>query len=155
MNPSVAEALIDAVKETFWTMLMVEVEHRAVSLKAEEPSFDGVSSIVEVSGELTGALSLHCPEPLALKATSVLLRQDFSEVRPEVEDTMGELLNMIAGATKRRLSQEQSVFDISLPRCITGSAHRLTPPVRWPATVIEFASEGVPFEVVVSTKGLT
>jgi chemotaxis protein CheX len=133
MSNSVPEALIDAVKETFWTMLMAEVEHRAMTLKAEELTFQGISSIVELAGTLTGSLSLHCPESLAIKATSLLLRQEFSRIGPEVEDTVGELLNMIAGATKRRLSQEQNVFDYSLPRCVTGNEHRVSPPLRSPA----------------------
>lgn len=152
MRERIVNAVILGVKETFRTMMGTDVDHKPPIIKGDPMTFDGVSAIIGLVGRVTGSLSLHCPEEAALEITAKLLGLDLKTVTPEVKDAVGELVNVVAGVAKRKASESESVFEISIPTIITGRGHSVTPWVKWPNTLVEFTFGLNHFAVVVCVK---
>lgn len=152
MRERIVQAVIQGVKETFRTMMNLSVEEQTPVLRAEPISFDGVSAIIGMVGKVTGSMSIHCPEPTALKLTAKLLGLEVTSVNTDVKDAVGEIINVIAGVAKRKASEHESVFEISIPTIITGKDHSVSPWVKWPNTIVEFRVGGDSFSVLVCVK---
>lgn len=152
MRLHLANAVTRAVKETFQVMLSTDLAVGEPFLRSEAVMFDGVSAIIGMAGRLAGSISIHCSEPVALVLTSKLLCSEVKELGPEVHDAIGELANVVAGTTKRIMSETVSLFEISIPTIVSGRQHRVSPWVKWPSTHLRFDAngEGLNLEAVIS-----
>lgn len=82
---------------------------------------DEIIVSIGLTGDYSGTMSLYLSLELALKMASWMMEEDYQELNSEVCESVGEVLNMIAGGVKNRLStDEYDVFDISLPITISG-----------------------------------
>jgi len=133
INPFIA-SLVNA----FETMLSCEVRRGQLRLKSQGPAalYD-ISGVIGLSGKAAGTVVVSLSKEVALKATSIMLMCDATDINEDVVDAVGELTNMIAGAAKAKL--EEYELSISLPSVVTGQDHLL----RFPSEVTPIC---VPFE---------
>ena len=147
MRERLVRAIIDSVTQTFRTM--VGLNAALVSSHASmAESFDGMSSIITLSGGVAGSISVHCEESAALAMTSRLLGVNIRQAGPDVLDAVGEFANVVAGMAKRSLSPADS-FDISTPTLVFGRH-----PIGGAGSMLEFNVEGmrVLVEIVVPVR---
>jgi chemotaxis protein CheX len=134
--------VIDATKEVFNTMVMVELQD---SYPLTEPvtSFHcSVTGMVGLAGTYTGILSIHCPQPLALRITSNMLGMDVEEVSEDVNDALGEIANMLGGFVKQILSKGGLDINLSIPTVIAGEDYTVNSMSDSDCVIIPFTSEG-------------
>lgn len=82
---------------------------------------DEIIVSIGLTGDYSGTMSLYLSLELSLKMASWMMEEDYQEFNSEVSESVGEVLNMISGGVKNRLStEEHDVFDISLPITISG-----------------------------------
>ena len=137
MKAEYINPFITAVDNAFRTMLNCEVKRGELTLKTtHEPGFD-ISGVIGLSGKAVGTVVLSLSEDVALKAASVMLMIEATEIDDDVVDAIGELANMVAGAAKSEL--EEYELSVSLPNVITGRGHE----IRFPSNVTPIC---VPFE---------
>ena len=120
---------IRSLQNAFHTMLGCEVERGQISLKRETTPAFHISGVVGLSGRAVGTVVLSVSEEVAIKAASVMLMADMTEINADVIDAVGELTNMVAGAAKAELEAYELM--VSLPNVITGRDHE----VRFPSNV--------------------
>ena len=132
INPFIA-----SLNNTFLTMLECEVRRGKITLKNENAPWYDVSGIVGLSGKAIGTVVISLSKSVALKAASVMLLHEKSEIDDEVIDAVGELANMVTGAGKAEFEEYQLMA--SLPNVVTGRSHE----VRFPSNVAPIC---VPFE---------
>lgn len=118
---------IEATKETFNTMLSLHVRRKEVFIKQDYQMFGDFSGVIGLSGTTTGTCALSLPADLAHRAVRAMLMIPQTEELPEtdVRDGVGELINMIAGGAKARLSRTSYKFNITLPTIISGGLHEV------------------------------
>lgn len=118
---------IDATKETFSTMVSMELRRKEVFIKQGFDMYGEISGIIGLSGTTTGTCGLSLPNDLAQDVVRTMLMIPGDEVLSEAEtrDGVGELVNMIAGGAKTKLSQTQYKFNITLPTIISGGKHEV------------------------------
>lgn len=87
-----------------------------------------LTSVIGMSGEVTGALSFSVPREAAYGILERMTGIVATEVDELVRDVVGEMSNMIAGAGKRSL--EQFSLQLGLPQVITGQSCVVYAP-RW------------------------
>jgi chemotaxis protein CheX len=127
-------ATVNVFKELF--QLAVEVQ-KPYLVKTEEAHNWDVSAIIGMAGEAKGAVVLSFTDSLA-RALAARLTGGGSAVSAEmVTDTIGEMVNIVAGNAKKGLEQYRLV--ISLPSIVKGKNHVIA----WPARGIPII--GVPF----------
>ncbi|NTW98497.1 MAG: chemotaxis protein CheX [Geobacteraceae bacterium] len=116
----VAGFVIDATKEVFSTMVMMEVIDD-FPLKEPVSRFKcSITGMVGFAGTYSGVISIHCPVPLALKITSNMLGVDCDEINEDLNDAIGEIANMLGGSVKQVLSKGGLDVKLSIPTVISG-----------------------------------
>lgn len=118
---------IDATKETFQTMVTMQVRRKEVFIKQGYEMYGDVSGVIGLSGTTTGTCALSMPSALAERAIRTMLMTPDDELlaESEVRDGVGELINMIAGGAKTKLSTTPYKFNITLPTIISGGPHEV------------------------------
>jgi chemotaxis protein CheX len=115
-----AEVLKDATLEVFGTMFGTELEPQApIADKHPFHKSDDITALIGLAGDLQGYISIHCTLAQAKAFTARLLRIEPEEMieADEIRDTVGEIVNMMAGRVKRAFSELNTV-NIALPTVI-------------------------------------
>lgn len=118
---------IDATKETLATMVSMQVRRKEVFIKQGYEMYGDVSGVIGLSGATTGTCALSMPSTLAERAIRSMLMTPDDEVlaESEIRDGVGELINMIAGGAKTKLSSTMYKFNMTLPTIISGGKHEV------------------------------
>ncbi len=124
MDPNIIMPFIKATRNIFETMLSMGVEIGDPVIKqAGEPSLD-VSGIIGFTEGFEGAVILSFPEATALRLVSVFVGAEVTEPGEDLNDAIGELVNMIAGGAKAQF--EGRHISISCPSVIYGKGHTVS-----------------------------
>jgi chemotaxis protein CheX len=83
-----------------------------------------ISGVIGISGEAKGAVTMSMKTELAVLITSKLTGTQHDYLDDEVVDTLGEMVNIIAGNVKKEL-EEYFNLTISLPSIIKGKGHAI------------------------------
>lgn len=119
-DEQVAGYVIDATREVFTTMVMMEVTDN-YPLKEPVTRFKcSITGMVGFAGTYSGVISIHCPVELAMKVTSNMLGIDCNEVNEDLNDAIGEIANMLGGNVKQVLSKGGLDVKLSIPTVISG-----------------------------------
>jgi chemotaxis protein CheX len=115
--------------------------------KAGEHEWD-VSAIIGIAGEAKGVVVLSFSEDLARILTSRLTGRPKEEIDEDVVDTIGEVVNIVAGNAKKGLEEYRLM--ISLPSIVRGKNHKIAWPGKSaPVIAIPFETEFGPFNLAV------
>jgi len=120
-----ARYIIDATKEVFSTMMVMEVEDQYPMSEPVNKFHCSITGMVGLAGSYTGILSIHCPAHLAMKITSNMLGMEVEEVGEDVSDALGEIANMLGGHVKQVLSKGGSDLNLSIPTVISGETYTI------------------------------
>ncbi len=154
MNVKYINPFIKATIETFKGFLNVDLKAGKPTLFSYKDSnikYD-ISGIIGLAGEVRGAVVISFPKLVALKIVSTFLSQDIKIFGDDVIDTVGELVNIIAGNAKRDL--EEFRIMISLPSVIKGPNHQINWMQGVPVILIPFKSEYGDIYLLVSLKDI-
>lgn len=138
MNIRYITPFIDAVTGAFDQLF--ELQPRALTpylAKKEEILDWDISGIIGIAGEARGLVVLSFPSGLAQELTSLLTGSVKTAMDDDVTDTVGEVVNIIAGNAKKGLEEFRLL--ISLPSIVQGVHHQVT----WPSGPIPIIT--IPF----------
>lgn len=121
-----ARYIIDATKEVFSTMIVMDVEDQYPMQEQVTTFHCSITGMVGLAGSYTGILSIHCPAPLAMKITSNMLGMEIDEVGEDVNDALGEIANMLGGHVKQVLSKGGLDLNLSIPTVISGETYTIS-----------------------------
>ncbi|HEX3134370.1 MAG TPA: chemotaxis protein CheX [Planctomycetota bacterium] len=152
INVDYINPFIEAVTHTFSTMAGMTPTRDRVFLKDDGEETYGVSGIIGLGGEATGAVVLNFPEQVAIRVVGKFVGEEFTSITAGVVDGVGELTNIIAGDAKNRLVQKGYKFEIGLPKIVTGRSYITAQNKSVPCLVVSFASEIGKFCLEVSLK---
>ncbi|MEQ1630933.1 MAG: chemotaxis protein CheX [Planctomycetota bacterium] len=114
-----------AVTSVFESMLglPIAIADEFHEAEADQPSVTGVISI---SGDWNGAVIVTVPSALAKAVAAAMFAMDEDALTAaEIEDAVGELSNMVGGATKTMIGGSCA---ISLPSVTEGVRYRVSIP---------------------------
>lgn len=120
------EAILDSCAEIFEMMLPLtlteRMQQRPLPFTFEPENIYGeIIANLGLTGKYSGNISLYLPEQLALNMAGWLLQDAYTEINSDVLESVGEVINLIAGGLKNRLSsEEEDIFDMSIPLVISG-----------------------------------
>jgi chemotaxis protein CheX len=142
-----AHFIIEATKEVFSTMMVMEVEDCYPMVEPITKFHCSITGMVGLAGSYSGILSIHCPLPLALKITSNMLGMEVEEVGEDVNDALGEVANMLGGHVKQVLSKGGLDLNLSIPTVISGETYTVSSLNNHDCVVIPFQFDGERFLV--------
>jgi chemotaxis protein CheX len=144
--------LQDAMSQTFATMLSLPLEETPPS--DFPPDVFLVAASVGFIGEVTGVVYIYCPDALALRITSKMLGLPEAEIdgHEMVNDTMGEIGNMVVGQIKSRLCDRGHKCVLTIPSIVRGQKFCVEPVSSTSSRRVGFLSQGSPIMVEILVK---
>ena len=123
------QPFISVCENVFLEFLGEKLEVKLPYFVGKDEVYDwDVSAIIGLIGEARGAVVLSMRDELALKLTNILAAGRMDNIdQGDVMDTVGEIVNIIAGNVKYEL-EESFKLVISLPTLIKGKEHSIS----WP-----------------------
>ena len=152
MDAKYINPFLVAIKDVFDTMVDLPVTiGKPIIKKDSMPSYE-VSSIIGLSGAVTGCVSISFSEKIALELAGALLEEEFLEIDDDCTDAIGEIANMIAGNAKSAFPVDNA--SISVPTVVLGK-HSVSYPSGVPVISIpcETNSGGLSVDVVIKLGG--
>jgi chemotaxis protein CheX len=133
-----AAHVINATKEVFSTMVMMDVED-CFPLAEPVTRFQcSITGMVGLVGTYSGVLSIHCPQTLALKITANMLGIEVEEADEDINDALGEIANMLGGHIKMVLSKGGMDINLSIPTVIAGEEYTINSMAESDCVVVPF-----------------
>ena len=127
MNIKYITPFIEAVAGAFDQLFQLHPQALTPYLAKKDEILDwDISGIIGIAGEARGLVVLSFPETLARDLTAQLTGSAHDTLDDDVTDTVGEVVNIIAGNAKKGL--EEFRLMISLPSIVQGQNHQVT----WP-----------------------
>ncbi len=121
LEGGITTALNEATNEVFSTMLMMEVKTQDSFVKDEKNvSTDLISSLHFFGDQYMGKIAIFSSAAVACNIANSMLGTDTTEVNDEIKDGMGELVNMIAGVAKVKLTDTLGDMHLLTPWVIAG-----------------------------------
>ena len=141
-----------SVEEVFRLMLGVECGRDSGPAPMAEP--ESVTAVVGFGGMLSGACVFHSGGSTARKIAARMTGMEFEEVDETVQDGIGELCNMLAGAWKGKVPDLSANCGLSVPAVITGRDYNLHVQAPEFKVVHCYRYEDCSFEVTIVCDGI-
>jgi chemotaxis protein CheX len=139
MSIKYIEPFVEATQNVFRDFFGEDaVPQKPFLIKRDEERNWVLSGIIGIGGDSKGVVVICLESAVAQRLVSRLTGQEVTENDEDVLDTIGELVNIIAGNAKKGLEQYRLV--ISLPTIVSGEGHQ----VAWPAGI---PIVGIPFSL--------
>lgn len=149
MDANYINPFIEAVDNVFGTMLNVRPKRCGVKVSTDQPNGPCVTSLVGLSGRVSGVVALRFPPTTALQLAGRLLGSDQGEMNDEVADAISELANMVAGSAKAKFNFDPPL-ELGLPTVVDGAGYKVRYPSRSVWLEVSFASEAGEFSMEVT-----
>jgi len=126
MREQFINGVIEACRDIFTMLLPLKLtenmDQRPLPFSFENARIQtDIVAILGLTGRYSGVIQLNLSTELTLKLAGWLMHESYQELSSEVLESIGELLNLIAGGLKNRLSTPESdLFELSIPLLISG-----------------------------------
>ena len=111
------------------------------SVKTNDSAYGDVSGIIGMTGDAIGSLALTFSEQCIIGIISKMLGESHKEINQEVMDAVGELTNMISGASRKLMEKDNLKVFAAIPTVIFGKSHTVRHVIHGPSIVIPFQTE--------------
>ncbi len=138
MNVDVINAFSDSSIHVFKIMAFMDVTSEKPFLKKDKLAIGDVSGVIDFSGSLTGSLALSFSEACLLKVLFNMMGEEITGINQRVQDTAGELTNMISGDARKRMQSKGLIVTAGIPSVVSGKGHEIRHVLDGPSIIIPF-----------------
>lgn len=149
MDVSYINPFIEAVDSVFTTMLDVTPKRSGLKVTDGQAKGAMITSLVGLSGKVSGVVALRFPPETALKLAGRMLGSEMTEINDEVTDAVSEMVNMVAGNAKAKFNHDPPL-ELGLPTVVYGTGYKLTYPSKSVWLEVPFSSDAGSFTLEVT-----
>lgn len=120
---------LEGVDNVFVTMLQLRLNRAAIKVADGRGGGSGLTSLVGISGEVSGVVVLRFPTETAVRLANRMLGGDSRSVDPSVVDAISELVNMVAGYAKAKFEHDPPL-QLGLPTVVEGANYHVKYPTK-------------------------
>ncbi len=144
-----------SVMNTMEMMLGINPERQAPYLKKDKLTKGDITGLIGFAEKnVTGSVALSFTREAALWIYELMTGDAKDKLSREVQDSIGELTNIVAGGAKTALAEDGLSFHISIPSVIVGKDHLISHKLDIPVVAIPFKLNEHTFLMEVSMKVL-
>lgn len=141
------EMLISSTQSVFATMCGVAVAMDGTPSPGCAVNHFELTGVIGLVGSLRATVAIGLSRPLAFKVVERLIGISPQAIDADVVDAVGEIANIVVGATKRGL--DDSRLSIEIPKVVFGQGHRVTFGANMNLYLLRFLTEHGPFQIEV------
>lgn len=123
-----------------------------VFAKTDDTACGDISGIIGMTGDATGSLALTFNEECIIGIVGKMIGETHAEIDRAVLDAVGELTNMISGASRKLMEKDDLKVFAAIPTIVFGKAHTVRHVIKGPSIVIPFKTEFGEFVIDVCLK---
>jgi chemotaxis protein CheX len=143
---------VKMTKDVFSMMLGWKVDLMGVVTNDRTAIRHDCSGIVGLSGAIRGSVVISLDQEVAISAAGAFLGERPDSINSDVIDTVGELANMVGGASKDKMGI--AGISLGLPTVVTGKNHRVSFEPGAHIEMLHFSSPHGPLTVEIAVVGL-
>jgi chemotaxis protein CheX len=149
VDVSYINPFVEAVDSVFSTMLNVKPKRIGVQVSNGEAKGAVITSLIGISGQVSGVVALRFPPDTALQLAGRMLGTAVAELNDEVTDAISEMVNMVAGSAKAKFDHDPPL-ELGLPTVVEGTGYKLKYPTRSVWLEVPFHSDAGDFSMEVT-----
>jgi chemotaxis protein CheX len=129
-------------------MAKMDAKMGTPTIKSDAKAYGDVTGIMSLVGDKAkGSIALSFTKPVIFELMHRILGAESEEIDDMSMDMAGELANMVAGVTKRLLSNQGYDFSLSLPSVVLGDNHVVTHKFDGKKFVLPYSTDSGTFSV--------
>lgn len=141
MNVEFINPFISSLKNVLLTMAQTELKPGKPQKKRDSKAQGDVSGLIGMVGnDLKGSLSITFDESLAIELMYKMVGEKPTSLDDEVQDMVGEVVNMVCGGAKNILAEKGHDFGMATPIVVSGRNHTINHQVDGPKLIMPFVS---------------
>lgn len=125
MDVKLINPFIGATFNVLETMAFTRAEAGEPYLKKDQVARGDVTSLIGLTGEVKGTISVSFSEKSILGIVSNMFSQNIEELNEEVKDAVGEITNMISGQARQKLDDLGLNLKAAIPTVVVGKNHTI------------------------------
>jgi chemotaxis protein CheX len=142
--------LVQMMREIWTSLLGLEVEPAGEADRLGPLSL--LTGCIQITGAWEGAVTLHCCTELARTAAATMFSLEPHAITvAEMQDALGELVNMLGGGVKALLPE---IACLSLPTVVEGSDYNFRVPGSSPLCRVTLRCQELPLLVTLLQKNV-
>jgi chemotaxis protein CheX len=149
MDVKLINPFIEAALHVLETMAFTKAEGGSPYIKKDQVAQGDVSSIIGLTGDVKGMISVSFTEKCILPIVSSMFGEEISELNEEVKDAVGEIANMISGQARQKLEELGRNLKAAIPTVIIGKGHEIAHITDQKIVAIPFSTENGEFTIEV------
>lgn len=134
----IANKIIEATEEVFNTMVFLDVSTEGCMIDGKEEIFSHISAMIGLSGDITAMISIHCSGYIAMEIAGAMLDTEYDDIDDDVKDSLGEIVNMVAGCLKTSFADDGLDVTLSIPTTVSGKSYSISSPKRSNRLMVPF-----------------
>lgn len=138
MDVRLINPFVLATTTMFEKMLDCPLKRGELGVRPARDPYQGISGVMELKGGVTGVVVLNLSRNVALQAAGVMLNEHVSELNVHVVDTVGELVSIVNGQARARLTRLR--LKPAFPKVLKERFHTVTFPAGHKVIHIPFES---------------
>ncbi len=150
MDAQLVNCFVDSTLHVLNVMASTRAEPGEAYVKENQIARGDVSGVIGLIGEVSGTVSITFTQESALAIVSRITGGEFGELNEELQDAVGEIVNVISGQAKQKLEKlGWSLLKSAIPTVITGKNHTIMHITTFPIIAIPFTIDDGEFTVEV------
>jgi len=149
MDAKLVNPFIKATLTVLETMAFIKANPKKPFIKKNTIATGDISSIIGLSGETKGTISVSFESKCILSIVSNMFGEEIKELNEEVMDAAGEIANMISGQARQELEAAGKVLYAAIPTVISGKSHTISHMTSAPIMAVPFNTEFGEFTIEV------
>jgi chemotaxis protein CheX len=114
-------------------------------VKKNDLAHGDVSGIIGLTGDAIGSLAISFSEMCICHIVGRMLGETFTTINDDILDAVGEITNMISGASRTNLEKKGMTIFAAIPSVVMGANHTIHHILKSPSIIIPFSSPNGPF----------
>ncbi len=119
---------VEGVESVFTTMLNLRPKRNAVKISNGGGTGYALTSLVGISGQLSGVVVLRFPSDTAVKLAAAM-GLSVNQLDAQVVDAISELVNMVGGFAKAKFDYDPPL-QLGLPTVVEGTDYKVKYPTK-------------------------
>ncbi|MBW1681531.1 MAG: chemotaxis protein CheX [Deltaproteobacteria bacterium] len=149
MDVQLINPFIDATVHVLKTLASTDVQAGKPYLKNDPVAKGDVSSIIGLTGEASGTVSVSFTESCILSIVQQMFGEKVEGLNEDIQDAVGEIANMISGHARQKLEAMGRSLKAAIPTVIVGKNHSISHRTHHPVIAIPFKTDGGSFTIEV------
>ncbi len=114
--------LLESTVDVLSTMAFVEVTMGKIGVRRDAITHGDLTGFIDMVGDdVNGWIGISFCEPTILDITTRLIQEEVTSIDELVVDAVGEITNMVAGATKKRYADMGLELGLTRPWVVLGN----------------------------------